>query len=134
MQILWIAIATISGLVFGIVSSREGEELKFADCPKAVQKTFQAEARGTKIEIVTRETDGDAGTVYWADVALGGKTYATGVLENGTLTEMNLAGARSRGHGTSPHPDAMPESKEEVVEKPWLFRTGLERVPAGQDW
>ncbi len=91
MQMLWVAIATVSGLVFGIVSCGDGEELKFADCPKAVQKTFQAEARGAKIEIVTREKDGDAGTVYWADVALGGKTYATGVLENGTLTEMNLA-------------------------------------------
>ena len=67
------------------------QEIKFADCPAAVRKTFQAEAKGAKIETVTKEKDEDDETVYWADVAIGGKTYAIGVLEDGTLTEMNLA-------------------------------------------
>ena len=49
------------------------------------------EAKGAKIETVTKEKDEDDETVYWADVAIGGKTYAIGVLEDGTLTEMNLA-------------------------------------------
>ena len=56
-----------------------------------MQKTFQAEAKGAKIETVTKEKDEDDETVYWADVPIGGKTYAIGVLEDGTLTEMNLA-------------------------------------------
>ena len=50
-----------------------------------------AEAKGAKIETVTKEKDEDDETVYWADVAVGGRTYAIGVLEDGTLTEMNLA-------------------------------------------
>ena len=29
--------------------------------------------------------------MFWADVVIGGRTYAIGVLEDGTLTEMNLA-------------------------------------------
>ena len=56
-----------------------------------MRKTFEAETKGAKIENVNKEKDEDDETVYWADVALGGKTYAIGVLEDGTLTEMNLA-------------------------------------------
>jgi hypothetical protein len=56
-----------------------------------VQKTFVAEAKGAKIETVTVEKGEDEETVYWADVAIGGRNYAIGVLEDGTLAEMNLA-------------------------------------------
>jgi hypothetical protein len=87
---LWVVTAGVLGLIFGGAPGDE-EELKFSDCPFAVRKTFQAEAKGAKIETVTREKDEDDETFYWADVAIDGRTYAIGVLEDGTLSEMNLA-------------------------------------------
>jgi hypothetical protein len=66
-------------------------KMKFADCPAGVRKTFQAEAPGVKIETVTREKDEGNETIYWAEAAIGERTYAIGVLEDGTLSEMNLA-------------------------------------------
>jgi hypothetical protein len=90
MESPWVVTATFLGLVFGIARADE-LEIKFSDCPAVVQKTFQHETKGAKIELVTREKDDDDETVYWADVVLGGKTYAIGVLEDGTLSEMNLA-------------------------------------------
>jgi hypothetical protein len=66
-------------------------KLKFADCPAAVRKTLQAESANAKIETVVREKDEDNETIYWADAAIDGLTYAIGVLEDGTLSEMNLA-------------------------------------------
>jgi hypothetical protein len=91
MQPLWVVAAALSGVAFGIASAVDEEEVKFSECPAPVRKTFQAEAKGAKIDIVTKEKDGDAETVYWADVSVNGKTYAMGVLEDGTVTEMNLA-------------------------------------------
>lgn len=77
-------------LVFGMTSAALGQEVKLSDCPAAVRKTFEAEAKGSKIETVHTEKE-DAETVYWAEVTIGGRFYAIGVLEDGTLTEMNLA-------------------------------------------
>ena len=91
MQPMWVMIAAMSGLILRLAPSAAADELKFSECPVAVQKTFQAEAKGTKIETVAREKMGDADVVYWADATIGGKTYAIGVLVDGTLTEMNLA-------------------------------------------
>jgi hypothetical protein len=82
--------AVFSGLLFGMASA-DDQEIKFSECPKAVQKTFQSEAKGAKIETVTREQEGDGEALYWAEVELGGKAYEIGVLDDGTLTEMNLA-------------------------------------------
>ena len=45
------------------------KKIKLSDCPAAVRKTFQAEAKGAKIETVTKEKDEDDETVYWAEVA-----------------------------------------------------------------
>ena len=72
------------------IPDRDGQELKFSECPAAVQKTFQAEAKGMKIETVTKEKEEDQETVYWAEVTLAGLNYEVGVLEDGTLSEMNL--------------------------------------------
>jgi hypothetical protein len=91
MQPLWAVIAALSGIVFGMTSASDEEEIKFSDCPAAVRKTFQAEAKGAKIETVTKEKDEDGKTVYWAEAVIGGKTYAIGAVEDGTLSEMNLA-------------------------------------------
>jgi hypothetical protein len=91
MQPLCVVIAVLSSFVFGIASTGDDEEIKFSDCPAAVRKTIQAEAKGAKIETVTKEQDEDARTVYWATVDIGGKTYAIGAHEDGTLSEMNLA-------------------------------------------
>jgi hypothetical protein len=92
MQPLWVVIAVLSGFVFGLSSAADDdEEIKFSDCPAAVRKTFLAEAKGAKIEAVNKEKDEDGQTVYWAKIVIGGKTYAMGALEDGTLTEMNLA-------------------------------------------
>jgi hypothetical protein len=91
MQPLWIVIAAVSIMSFGFVRGCDDTELKFSDCPAVVRKTFEAETKGAKIETVTREKGGDDEWVYWADVSIGGKSYAVGVLADGTLTEMNLA-------------------------------------------
>ena len=91
MQPLWVVTAASFGLVIGMASAADAQEVKFSDCPAAVKKTLQAEAKGAKIETVHKENDEDEETVYWADVAIGGRTYAIGVMEDGTLAEMNLA-------------------------------------------
>jgi hypothetical protein len=88
---LWVVPVASFGLVIGMVSAADAQEMKFADCPAAVKKALQAEAKGAKIETVHKESEEDEETVFWADVAIGGRTYAIGVLEDGTLTEMNLA-------------------------------------------
>jgi hypothetical protein len=91
MQPLWAVIAVLSGFFFGTASTGDDEEIKFSDCPAAVRKTLQAEAKGAKIETVTKEIDEDGETVYWAKTDIGGKTYAIGAHEDGTLSEMSLA-------------------------------------------
>ncbi len=91
MQPLWVMITALSGFVFGIASTGDDEEVKFSNCPPAVRKTLQTEAKGAKIETVSKEKDENAETVYWAEVPIGAKTYAIGVHEDGTLSEMNLA-------------------------------------------
>jgi hypothetical protein len=66
-------------------------KMKFTDCPAPVKKAFQAEAPAAKIEHVTREKDEENETIYWADAVIGERTYAIGILEDGTLSELNLA-------------------------------------------
>jgi hypothetical protein len=83
--------AALLGLVLGMTQIADAQEQKFSDCPPAVRKTLQAESKGAKIETVTKEKDDDDQNVYWADAVVGGKNYAIGVLEDGTLSEMNLA-------------------------------------------
>jgi hypothetical protein len=87
MQRLWVGIA----LVLGMARADDEQVLKFADCPPAVRKALQAESKGAKIETVTKEKAEDDEAIYWAEANVGGKTYAIGVLEDGTLAEMNLA-------------------------------------------
>jgi hypothetical protein len=91
MQPLLVVTAASLGFACGMGSAGDEQQVKFVDCPLAVRKTFETEAKGAKIELLTKEKDEDDQTVYWADVAIGGKTYAIGILEDGTLTEMNLA-------------------------------------------
>ncbi len=91
MQPLWGVMTASLGLLLGMVPVADGQEIKFADCPAAVQKTFQAEAQGARIATVTKETDEDEGTIYWAEATVGSRTYAIGVREDGTLHEMSLA-------------------------------------------
>jgi hypothetical protein len=91
MEFLWLVTAFFSIFMVGTMRTPDDEEVKFSDCPAAVRRTIQAESKGAKIETVTKEKDGDAEMIYWADVVIGGKTYAVGVLEDGTLSEMNLA-------------------------------------------
>ena len=88
-----IAIASAALLGSFLISAPSGDdqEIKFADCPPAVRKALEAEAKGAKFETVTRETGDDDQTVYWAEAKLDGRLYAIGVLEDGSLSEMNLA-------------------------------------------
>ena len=90
MQPHWVVPVVSFGLAIGMASWADAQEMKFAECPAAVKKTLQAEAKGAKIESVHKESSEDEGTVFWADVTIAGKVYAIGVLEDGTLTEMNL--------------------------------------------
>jgi hypothetical protein len=89
MQMLMVVTVAALGLA-GAHASDDEQEMPFNQAPQAVQKTLLAEAKGAKIGTVTREKD-DEETVYWADVTIGGTLYAIGVLEDGTLSEMNLA-------------------------------------------
>ncbi len=91
MQPLWVVTAGSLSLIVGMGSIGDEQEIKFSDCPAAVRKTFESEGHGAKIAIVMKETDDDNETIYWADVTVKGKMYAVGVLQDGTLTEMNLA-------------------------------------------
>jgi hypothetical protein len=70
---------------------RDEQEIKFSDCPAAVRKALLAESKQAKIETVTKETGDDEQTVYWAEVKVDNRLYAIGVLEDGSLSEMNLA-------------------------------------------
>ena len=87
----WVATVLSLGFLSGMAPAVDEVKLKFSDCPPAVRKTFQAEAGGAKIETVVREKDDDNETIFWADAAIGDQIYAIGVLEDGTLSEMNLA-------------------------------------------
>ncbi len=78
------------GLVLGLASAAAAQEMKLSDCPPAVKKTIEAEAKGARIPAVQKTKEEDA-TVFWAEFAIAGKEYAIGVLEDGTLAEMNLA-------------------------------------------
>jgi hypothetical protein len=91
MLMSWVETAVSLGLLLGMAPAVDEVKLKFSDCPAAVRKTLQAESAGAKIETVIREKDEENETIYWADAAIGGLTYAIGVLEDGTLSEMNLA-------------------------------------------
>ena len=90
MQRIGIATAASLGLVLGMATVGDGQETKLSDCPAAVKKTIEAEAKGAEIGTVHKEKEEDA-TVYWTEAVIAGKTYALGVLEDGTLVEMNLA-------------------------------------------
>jgi hypothetical protein len=59
-------------------------ELKFSDCPVAVQKTLKRESRGAEIETVDKVVN-DEKTGYLIDVKIDGKNYALVVAENGIL-------------------------------------------------
>ena len=87
---LWVITAALLSLAIEIAPFQDAPAIKLADCPAEVRKTLQAEAKGAKIETVRKEKDDDE-TIYWAEASIGGKPYAIGVLEDGTLTEMNLA-------------------------------------------
>jgi hypothetical protein len=91
MLAVYVVNAAFLSLVVGIGPADNPEERKFSECPAAVRKTLQAEAKGVKIETVKLETDAEGQLVYWADVVLDGRTYAIGVFKDGTLSEMILA-------------------------------------------
>jgi hypothetical protein len=90
MQPLRVVMAASLAVVLGVQEAATAQEIKLSDCPEAVRKAFEAEAKGSRIEAVHKE-NADDDTVFWAEVTIGGKAYAMGVLEDGTLTEMNLA-------------------------------------------
>ena len=71
------------------VEADEDQRIKLDDCPPAVKKTLELEAKGAKIENVNKVTEDDE-TTYWTSVAIGGKRYHLGVDDEGTLKEMGL--------------------------------------------
>jgi hypothetical protein len=91
MQLLLTTFAVALRFALLMAPAGDEEKIKFADCPASVKKTFESEAKGVKIESVTKEKNADDETLFWAEVTIGGKMYAIGVLDDGTLTEMNLA-------------------------------------------
>jgi hypothetical protein len=91
MQPLLVLLSAQMGLLLATARSGDEQEIKLSDCPAAVRKSLEAEAKGAKIETVTKEKGEDDQTVFWAEVKIGDRPYAIGVLEDGTLSEMNLA-------------------------------------------
>jgi hypothetical protein len=70
-------------------SGTDDQRIHYNDCPAAVRKTLAEEARGAKIDQVTKETE-DGVSTFWTSVDIGGKKYEIGVDEVGTLVEMGL--------------------------------------------
>ena len=70
-------------------ASANGDEIKLSECPAAVQKTFEREANGAKIDEVEKEIE-DGKTTYEAHVIIDGKEYEITVAEDGTLLEKAL--------------------------------------------
>lgn len=81
----------LASSLFAMAVAGDEDEIKLSDCPAAVRKTLQAEAKDKNIKVVTKERNENNELVYRAEVAIGGKVYHVGTLEDGTLTEMNLA-------------------------------------------
>ena len=50
-----------------------------------------SQIQGREIETVTPEKGDDEPDRFWAEAKVDGRLYAIGVLEDGTLSEMNLA-------------------------------------------
>jgi uncharacterized membrane protein YkoI len=59
-------------------------EIKFSDCPAAVQKTLKREANGANLETIDKETE-DGKAVYEVAVKIDGKNYEIAVAQDGTL-------------------------------------------------
>jgi hypothetical protein len=59
-------------------------EVKFSDCPIAVQKTLKRESRGAEIEYVEKVVN-DEKTEYIIDSRINGKNYRIVIAENGIL-------------------------------------------------
>ena len=85
-----VGISAVFGFLFGNNLSSDDPKSKFSESPAHVQATMKAEAPGVKFEFVDKEKDEDNVVTYWADAVIGSKTYSIGVLEDGTLTEINL--------------------------------------------
>jgi uncharacterized membrane protein YkoI len=64
-------------------------QIKFSDCPAAVQKTLKREANGAKIEKVDLET-AHGKPVYEVDVKIDGRNYEILVAEDGLLLSKAL--------------------------------------------
>jgi hypothetical protein len=83
--VIWMALLVVTP------PHTDEQEIRFSDCPAAVRKALLAEAKQSKIDSVSKEISEDEPTVYWAEVKLDDRLYAIGVLEDGSLSEMNLA-------------------------------------------
>jgi len=58
--------------------------VRFAECPSAVQKTLHAEAKGSEIDIVSKEAEDDK-SLFTAEVKIAGNTYEIQVADDGRL-------------------------------------------------
>ena len=67
----------------------DDDELRFADCPGAVQATFRREAFGEKVDAVGKDMKYGV-TIYETAVEHKGKAYEIVVAEDGTLVEKVL--------------------------------------------
>ena len=83
---LGIAVAMASGLA---AFDDEEKPIKLAECPAAVRKTLEHEAKGSKLETVDKITE-DGATTYGAEVLVGGRKYRVHVDAEGSLIEMGL--------------------------------------------
>jgi hypothetical protein len=85
-KVIGVAIALVASFA---ASGDDEQPIKLADCPVAVRKTLEHEAKGSKIDAVDKVTE-DGVTTYGAGVLVGGRKYRIHVDAEGTLMEMGL--------------------------------------------
>lgn len=85
-EILGVVVVLAAGLAaFG----GDEQSIKLADCPAAVRKTLEHEAKGAKLEAVDKVTE-EGATTYGAGVLVGSRKYRIHVDAEGSLIEMGL--------------------------------------------
>ncbi|MGE5612236.1 MAG: hypothetical protein ACM359_23515 [Bacillota bacterium] len=85
LMIVLVAVASVARAA----DDQSPHKLKLSDCPRSVQKTFEVEAKGTKIETVEADVE-DGEAWYTADVTIKGKKYTITVDQDGILIDKLL--------------------------------------------
>lgn len=81
--------ATLAGSAILCACRGDETKVKLADCPAAVRKTLELEAKRAKVDTVQKLSE-DGATTYQASVVLAGKTYQIRIDGKGLLEHLAL--------------------------------------------